>query len=151
MNYIDKFLKDLEIDVKKQKDKAELHRPLEPLALTLIESWKTLGTSLGLEGSASVTVAFSLGTIGCISANFYLDENEGLKGPRVEEVLNIALSCPDVQFHEQESYNELSWIGWVFKHINGAKILLRFWFMNSKTCKLVPTGETKPVMKLVCK
>jgi len=51
----------------------------------------------------------------------------------------------------EKDYLELNWVGWTFIHKESRlTLLVRVWFGGSTVCRLVPTGETKPVMRVEC-
>ncbi|MHA2066698.1 MAG: hypothetical protein ACXABY_20190, partial [Candidatus Thorarchaeota archaeon] len=49
------------------------------------------------------------------------------------------------------SFDDSETVTWHYTHEEtNTRFMVRCWIYHSEVCKLVPTGETRPVMKVVC-
>lgn len=153
---IDEYLKEKEEEFETIRTIANQHRVCEPMIKRLIEIWR----ARGLSKTAGYTVAFGGTSISCLCANLYLEEDDSMKGDLVQDILETVLNDEEYEFVEQNDYEELKWRAWTFRHkpsgslgypIGDVKIMVRFWYGASKSCRLVDSGKTKPIMEVICK
>lgn len=84
-----------------------------------------------------------------ININYHLEEDESFEKEvnfyieEIEEKLNI--SNPSIK-----DYTDGQWVHYKYVTSDHLYIHIFFHYEKSKYCKLVPTGETKPVYKRVC-
>lgn len=152
--FVAEYLKGLNHEYNEKFVKICRHTVLMPIAEELMEIWGSHS-----EGNCDVTIAFGISTIDCVSVNFHLTENESLKSFAVLKVLEKMVDNDDFGNIKQEDYNELQWRSWNFTHTpsgyfghrhSTVEFKLRFWYGDSKTCRLVDSGKTQPVMEVVC-
>lgn len=154
MNIIQEYLS----DEKRQYDanfvKACRYQNILPLVSRLQAIW-----GIDDDHTSSTTLAFGTGTINMLAINFYLAEEDSMKGPLITRVLQEMLNDEDFWDNpEQNDYTLVEWRAWIFEYkklsskfpIGPVKLMLRFWYGKSKSCRLVDSGKTEAVMEVVC-
>ena len=157
---INAHLKELNNKRNRAYVRACLHAPLIDIAEEMLNVWKQAYTGKeDAEREGDITLAFESNTIDCVAVNLHLSSNDSMLGGLVEQILNMALYNDMLELYKQSDYMELQWRSWDFlltsaksnKYpYNKVKLMVRFWYGNSRSCRQVDSGETMPVMKVVC-
>jgi hypothetical protein len=106
------------------------------------------------ERCVDMNYAQGMGTIGGLSLNLYLSENDSIirdVGPIIESLKEHH----KLSFVERRDYGDMNWRGWEFALKTNEKkpkptLLVRAWYERSKKCKLIGTGKFEEIKEMVC-
>lgn len=136
----------------------EAYRSVFPIGNEIAQRW--IRGKKGRE--AGTDLAYGVITVDCLCIDLYLVGSDDLLRD-VEPMMDVLIDDPLFDYQGQSEYAEVGWKGWDF-HYTGTtlesrwgsdqnapiKVKVRAWFENSQSCKVVETGEFKPVIKIMC-
>ena len=120
----------------------ETHSELFELCKKYIEMWNSHAHS-----DRTALLSISDNYIG-VNMNLYLSKEDSMK--------DIDLFIEDIEnklklkYISTDEYTEGRWIRYYFQDKDNANLYIFFNYERSEHCKLVDTGEYKPIFKRVC-
>ena len=152
-----KEMQDYRLDIEKEREAMEKqraallehfekHKPLFTIANELADQYAKSG-----EGrKPGTTYASSPHSINCVAVDLYLGEDDGIR-ETVTPIVDRLIDDADFEYKGEGEFRDLQWKKWSFIYKpTGANLIVRAWYENSKKCRMVETGEMKPVLKMVC-
>lgn len=160
MSDFDQYQKDFAGSLKKKVQHWRDHKELVNGALDLAKQWSSVSgryssaTEIGDDAGrlCGVTYAEGIGTINCVSLDLYLGQNDSISKDVqlfIEQYIEPFLEKHDLKYDHDSTNDYLKWKSFNYKNGN-KEFMVRAWFAKSTKCKLIPTGEVKEIMEVVC-
>jgi len=136
----EEVVEDLAESQKRTRQRLESIRPCLPIAKGYAQRW------VSRKGRSAVIspVGFDRTVAYC-----YLSDNDNIRDDALR-LMADALDDSRLTLVSERILVEHGWKEWNFRELGGGEISFLFLYGKSKKCHLVPTGEKKDVMELVC-
>lgn len=130
---IDAYIEEERLSYESKVAVAESHRSMEDEVKRLAGLW-----------NGGIYTSFSDNYVGA-HVNIYLGEDD-----TIEETVNLFLDEVTYELVQVEEPVGCTWIRYEYKTQDNLRLHIFVHFMGSASCKMVETGEFKPILKRVC-
>ena len=147
-------LKDLQADHERQVKHLKACAQLFPVAAEYAKEFSDCHKyNCNNKRYSSVTYAVGLSTINGVGLNLYLGEDDTIKKDAMMIITKMILDrrLKPTDKKEPEPDVDYKVIDYYFTDADGnGRLIVRIWWRNSTRCQLIPTGEKRDIMKVVC-